>query len=146
MFFFFTFIIACFHLVYISNCTGFQVWTVILKKKKKKNFKICRLANPMAPRRGPWLQLVGDFLFSKLTPEGITKLEGEGATKWVLGGTQTTFLTPMWGGMLIRENRMKKSLKISTHSILRHLLAKAQRCFEEVEPGPRGRQSYRTDL
>lgn len=30
--FFFTFIIACFHLVYISKCTGFQAWTVILKK------------------------------------------------------------------------------------------------------------------
>lgn len=35
----------------------------------------------MAPRRGPgfslW-ELLGDLLFSELTPEGITKLEGGG--------------------------------------------------------------------
>lgn len=147
MFFFFTFIIACFHLVYISKCTGFQVWTVILKKKKY-NFKICSLADPMAPRRGLWLQLVGTpwrFSFLWTYTRGNHQVGGR-ATKGVLGGTQTAFVTPVWGGMLIRENRMKKSLKILTHSILQHLLAKAQRCFEEVKPGPRGRQSDHTDL
>lgn len=54
---FFTFIIACFHLVYISKCTGFQGWTVVFLKKY--NFKKCRLADPMAPGRGPIHWLVG---------------------------------------------------------------------------------------
>lgn len=141
-----------FHYSLFSSSLYFQMyWFSSLNchiKKKKYNFKICSLADPMAPRRGLWLQLVGTpwrFSFLWTYPRGNHQVGGR-ATKGVLGGTQTAFLTPMWGGMLIRENRMKKSLKISTHSILQHLLAKAQRCFEEVKPGPRGRQSDRTDL
>lgn len=109
--FFFTFIIACFHLVYISKCTGFQAWTVILKKKF--NFKKCRLADPMAPGRGPSPWLVGTpwrFSFLWANPFGSHQV-GE----WVENeheGAQTAFIPPVWGGgMLSREERQWRNPK-----------------------------------